>query len=1056
MNVLARPWLLFKVFKAFNSFGVAVVVVASSSFLEAARTEAGPAEAIRSLEWRSIGPANMGGRVTAVVGIPGDAKTLWVAGPDGGLWKTINAGVTFEGQFQNEAAYSVGAIALAPSDINVMWLGSGEGDPRNSTSYGNGVYRSIDAGRTWKHLGLDDTERIKRIAVHPSDPDTAYVCALGHAWGANAERGVFKTIDGGESWEKVLYIDEDTGCSDIDMDLSNPRILYAGMWTHRRRPWRFDSGSTETALYKTTDGGATWEKKTEGLPKGPMDRIGVAVAQSRTNIVYLVTEAADEGTLFRSEDWRESWKMVHEDARINFRPFYYSDIRVDPTNPEVVYSLSGRLYKSTDGGRTFKRIANGVHGDHQAFWIDPEDSDRLLSGSDGGYQVSFDAGANWDIINNVVLAQFYHVFIDDRDPYYVCGGLQDNGNWCGPSRTGHAAGILKDDWYTVSGGDGFYAVPIPGQPHLIYSNSQGGPINITDTRSGNTRRIHPFPKKTGSAGDAIVDHEYRFNWDAPIFVSPHDPRTVYYGGNVLFRSNDYGYSWNVVSPDLTTDDPAKQLSSGGEIVTDNTAAEFHCTILTIAESPLERGVIWVGTDDGNIQITRDGGASWTNVKDHVSGLPEFSWVGNIEASPHEAGTAFVAVDQHRMDDFGPHLFKTTDYGKTWTDLSAGLLQDDYVKVVRQDPRNASLLYVGLERGLQASWDGGDAWVSIRNNLPRVSVRGIRIHPRENDLVIGTHGRGAWILDDASPLQELAEAMETEAYLFDIRPAARWQSWRRGANLGQRTFVAENPPTGALINFYTQVAPSGPVRIEVRDASGELVRSWEERDVEAGVHRAVWNLTYDAPTPMKSQEGDTGFFAQLGRQGPTAVPGEYDVTVKIDGKELTHSVEADPRVTDVTQADYETQLVAALALRELTSRVHGLIDSAASLHSQLEHLEDILGDSEREDAELQIEAVGTALQEVEALENKLQRPIPGLGYRQYPRIREELRSLTRAINVAAARPSEPQLARLETLKEETRQVVEGLDRLLSMTIRDVNNMLGAYPNIFVDTTTPDQE
>lgn len=821
MNVLARPWLLFKVFKAFNSFGVAVVVVASSSFLEAAQTEAGPAEAIRSLEWRSIGPANMGGRVTAVVGIPGDAKTLWVAGADGGLWKTINAGVTFEGQFQNEAAYSVGAIALAPSDINVLWLGSGEGDPRNSTSYGNGVYRSTDAGRTWKHLGLDDTERIKRIAVHPSDPDTAYVCALGHAWGANAERGVFKTIDGGESWEKVLYIDEDTGCSDIDMDLSNPRILYAGMWTHRRRPWRFDSGSTETALYKTTDGGATWEKKTEGLPKGPMDRIGVAVAQSRTNIVYLVTEAADEGTLFRSEDWGESWKMVHEDARINFRPFYYSDIRVDPTNPEVVYSLSGRLYKSTDGGRTFKRIANGVHGDHQAFWIDPEDSDRLLSGSDGGYQVSFDAGANWDIINNVVLAQFYHVFIDDRDPDYVCGGLQDNGNWCSPSRTGHAAGILKDDWYTVSGGDGFYAVPIPGQPHLIYSNSQGGPINITDTRSGNTRRIHP---------------------------------------------------------------------------------------------------------------------------------------------------------------------------------------------------------------------------------------------RENDLVIGTHGRGAWILDDASPLQELAEAMETEAYLFDIRPAARWQSWRRGANLGQRTFVAENPPTGALINFYTQVAPSGPVRIEVRDASGELVRSWEERDVEAGVHRAVWNLTYDAPTPMKSQEGDTGFFAQLGRQGPTAVPGEYDVTVKIDGKELTHSVvvEADPRVTDVTQADYETQLVAALALRELTSRVHGLIDSAASLHSQLEHLEDILGDSEREDAELQIEAVGTALQEVEALENKLQRPIPGLGYRQYPRIREELRSLTRAINVAAARPSEPQLARLETLKEETRQVVEGLDRLLSMTIRDVNNMLGAYPNIFVDTTTPDQE
>ena len=415
MNFLARPSRFSKAFKAV----AAVVVFASGSFVEAAQNDDGPAEAIRSLEWRSIGPANMGGRVTDIVGIPGDAKTFWVAGADGGLWKTINAGVTFEGQFQNEATYSVGAIALAPSDTNVLWLGSGEGDPRNSVSYGNGVYRSTNGGRTWKHLGLDDTERIKRIVVHPNDPDTDYVCALGHAWGANAERGVFKTTDAGKNWDKVLYRDEDTGCSDIAMDLSNPRILYAGMWTHRRRPWRFDSGGKETALYKSSDAGATWEKKTEGLPEGPMDRIGVAVAQSRTNIVYLVTEAVDEGTLFRSEDWGESWKMVHDDARINFRPFYYSDIRVDPSNPEVVYSLSGGLFKSTDGGRTFERIAGGVHGDHQAFWIDPEDSERLLSGSDGGYQVSFDAGATWDIINNVVLSQFYHVFIDDRDPYYV-------------------------------------------------------------------------------------------------------------------------------------------------------------------------------------------------------------------------------------------------------------------------------------------------------------------------------------------------------------------------------------------------------------------------------------------------------------------------------------------------------------------------------------------------------------------------------------------------------------------------------------------------------------
>jgi photosystem II stability/assembly factor-like uncharacterized protein len=1014
--------------------------------------EISPAEAIGSLEWRSIGPANMGGRVSAILGIPGNQKVFWVAGADGGLWKTTNGGTSFEGQFENEAVYSVGAIALAPSDQNVLWLGSGEGDPRNSTSYGNGVYRSTDGGRTWTHLGLDDTERIKRIVVHPSDPDTAYVCALGHAWGANEERGVFKTTDGGESWEKALYLDADTGCSDIDMDGSNPRILYAGMWTHRRRPWRFDDGGKETALYKTTDGGITWEKKSKGLPKGPMARIGVAVAQSRPNIVYLISEAVDEGSLFRSEDWGESWRMVHDDARINFRPFYYSDIRVDPTNPEVVYSLSGGLYKSTDGGRTFDRIANDVHGDHQAFWIDPEDSDRLLSGSDGGYQVSFDGGANWDIINSVVLSQFYHVFVDDREPYYVCGGLQDNGNWCGPSRTAHRAGILKDDWYTVSGGDGFYAVPIPGQPHLVYSNSQGGPINITDIRSGNTRRIHPYPNKIGSAGDAIVEHKYRFNWDAPIVISPHDPSTVYYGGNVLFKSSDYGYTWDVISPDLTTDDPDKQLSSGGEVVTDNTAAEFHCTILTIAESPLEPGVVWVGTDDGNVQVTRDGGTTWNNVKDKIEGLPAFSWVGNIEASSYEAGTAFVTVDQHRMDDFGPHLFKTTDYGETWTSLSDGLPADDYVKVMRQDPKNPDVLYVGMERGIQVSLDGGETWFSLRNNLPPVSVRGIRIHPRDNDLVIGTHGRGAWILDDLTPLQQLNDAMEKKAHLFDVRPAVRWQVWNRGANLGQRTYVAENPPDGAFIHFYLDETTEGPVRISVSDASGNVVRSWEEEELNSrGVHRVVWDLTHDGPDPLESGPPPTGFFARFAGRGPTAVPGDYRVTVAIGDEEHTKPVEvrADPRIADVSAADYRAQLDAATALRDLTSQVHRVIDTSVSLHDQLEHLEETLKGAKGVQPELQLEAVGTVLREVEELQNRLQRPIPGLGYRQYPRIREELRSLGREITSAASRPTAPQLERLAELERETSEVVGALSELVSTSIRDLNQMLGSTPKIVVD-------
>jgi len=543
--------------------------------------------AIDSMEWRAIGPANMGGRVSAIQGVPGNPRIFWVGGADGGVFKTTNGGTTFEEQFTDQPVYSVGALALASSDHNVLWLGSGEGDPRNSTSYGNGVYRSTDGGEHWTYIGLEGTERIKRIVVDPRDPDVALVCALGHAWGPNTERGVFRTKDGGQSWEKVLYIDEDTGCSDMDMDRSNPRIMYAGMWTHRRRPWRFDDGGKETALYKSLDGGDTWTKLTgRGMPTEPMARIGVSVSRSHPNTVYMITETPTQGTLFRSDDAGATWRMVSKARNINFRPFYYSDIRVDPNNPEVVWSLSGGLYKTTDGGATFTSVGGGVHGDHQSLWIDPTDSDHVLSGSDGGYQVTWDGGDNWDIINNVVLSQFYQIYYDLQEPYQVCGGLQDNGVWCGPSQTMHGS-ILKDDWVRVSGGDGFYGVPVPDQPWLIYTDLQGGVFMVTDMRSGGTRRIHPYPNRIGSAGDAMLGHKYRFNWDAPIHISPHDPSVVYIGGNHVFVSRDYGYSWDELSPDLTTQDTVKQLTSGGEIYQDNTAAEFYTTILTIAESPGE-------------------------------------------------------------------------------------------------------------------------------------------------------------------------------------------------------------------------------------------------------------------------------------------------------------------------------------------------------------------------------------------------------------------------------------------------------------------------------------
>ena len=1006
--------------------------------------------AIENMRYREIGPTNMGGRVSAIVGIPGDPNTFWVGGADGGVWKTTNGGVTFEGQWQDEEAYSVGSLTVAPSDHNVVWLGSGEGDPRNSVSYGLGVWRSTDGGTSWTHLGLRETERIKRIVVDPRDPDVALVCALGPEWGPGEERGVFKTTDGGDSWEKVLYIDQDTGCSDLDIDLSNPRNVYAGMWTHRRRPWRFDGGGRETAVYVSRDAGDTWSK-VETLPDEPMARIGLSVAQSSPNVVYMITEYPTAGTLFRSDDHGETWRMVSDDRNLNFRPFYYSDVFVDPSNEDIVFTLSGGMSRSTDGGRTFERIANGVHGDHQSLWINPEDGDHVLSGSDGGYQVSNDGGDNFHIFRNVVLSQFYHIFVDDRDPYYVCGGLQDNGNWCGPSQINEPSGIPAGEWYTVSGGDGFYTVPVPGQPNLVYSNAQGGYFRITDTNSGQTRSIEPYPLMVGSQGQAMNQARYRFNWDAPIHISPHDPQVVYWGGNVVFRSNDYGFSWDVISPDLTTNDPGKQLDSGGEVYNDNTAAEFHTTILSIVESPVERGVIWVGTDDGNVQISRDDGATWTNVRDRVPGLPEETWIGNIEASATEAGTAFLAVDNHRLNDFTPHVYETNDYGQTWRDLSAGLPQDDYVKVVRQHPENGNLLFAGMDRGLYASWDRGVTWHDIRNNMPPVSVRGIKIEPRYNDLVIGTHGRGAWILDDIQPLVELAEAVEQDLHVFQARTATEWEQWRRGSNIGQSTFMGENPPQGAYINYFlSENLADETVSVRITDASGTLVQEFQDRNAGAGVNRAIWNLTWEGADPIPGQGGGGGGFFFFGPQGPRAVPGTYTATVSAGGQEgsTTFQLRGDPNVA-ASQADYEARFAAAMRAKDLENQLNQMVGTIIDLNGQVDGLlESIDGKGLTNEGQIK-ETAGSAKDQLDTLENELRRPPPRMGYRQWPRLIEQLRTVARSAGSVQARPTEGQVEVLTEVERQAAIRAQELSDIVDGVIADLNRLLDDAPKILTD-------
>jgi photosystem II stability/assembly factor-like uncharacterized protein len=1059
--------------------------------------------AVKRLAWRSIGPANAGGRVAAIEGIPGDPTTFFVVPANGGIFRTTNGGTTFQQIFAqaNVEVASVGALAIAASDHAVMYAGTGEGDPRNSASFGVGVYKTIDGGTTWKHVGLRDSERIKRIRVHPSNPDVAYVCAMGHAWGANEERGVFRTTDGGSTWQKVLYRNADTGCSDIDMDPSNPRVLFAGMYTFRRKPWRFDSGGGETALYKTTDGGTTWNKVTQGLPKGPMDRIGVAIAASDPSVVYLVTEAKgpDGGELFRSDDHGETWRMVNDDPNIDFRPFYYSDLRVDPNDPNRVYSLSGSLNMSRDGGRTFERIAANVHGDHQAMWIDPKDSNRVLSGSDGGFQVSYDGAKTFEIINNIVMTQFYHVAYDLRTPFYhVCGGLQDNGTWCGPSQTNFSEGIRKDDWYTVGGGDGFFAVPDLSAPDVIYSNSQGGSMQVIDVSTGMSRNIVPYPKEVGSTGSAVANYKYRFNWNSPIVLSPQDPQTVYFGGNVVFRSRNRGQSWDVISPDLTTNDKSKQQSSGGPVTVDNTAAEFHCTILTIAESPVKPGVIWVGTDDGNIQVTTDAGKTWKNVVGNVKGLPPNSWVPAIDASHVDAGTAYVAVDRHQDDDFGPWAFKTTDYGQTWTAIKGDLPKVGYVHVVREDPKNRNLLYAGTETGVFASWDGGTHWVDLRNNLPHVAVNDLIVHPRDNDLIIATHSRGMWILDDITPLQKIADAMNTDAFVFEVRPSSRFASWNKDNPLGNKTFVAENPPAGAYIDYYLKDASQNPVAITIVDGAGKTVRQVNNAPRLAGVNRYVWDLRFDTPQVQVASAGEEGpgpagrggrgaaaagggGGGRFGRGGGIGVlPGEYTAVVKAGGRELRAPIKVsiDPRV-QVSEADLRAQFDALVALRDLTVRVNGIVTRTESLIRQLETLEQQLGRAPRrtttgtagdasargttggpgetpgnsvQDAQPSRgpatdvrPSVEKALQQLHEFQLTLVREC-NFGYRCGAKLREEIQSLSGGIGNTFARPTEGQALRIKEVTADTDKAAARLDEITRGAVGDVNKALEGTPHI----------
>ncbi len=861
----------------------------------------------RHLRWRSIGPANMVGRISDFEALDSDFTQVLVASASGGVFKSVNAGTTWEPIFDRYGSASIGDVAFFQKDPNIIWVGTGEECVRNSVAWGDGVYKSTDGGKTFTRMGLETTQTIGKVLPHPTDPDVVYVAASGHPWGYTGDRGLFKTTDGGATWAKLaggLPNDGKTGAIDLVMHPTDPQTLYVSFWQRLRRPWRFDSGGPNGGIFKTTDGGATWTRLTQGLPSGELGRIGLAISRSNPGVLMAIVEASFQppatirdgnaqkpnpdyedmtklGTgIYRSEDGGATWTFM---SRQNNRPFYYSHISINPLDDQRVYWLATNMSSSPDGGKTWSQIG-GLHPDFHAIWLDPSNKDRFYVGQDGGASLTHDHGRTWIFFDNFTVAQFYALSADMRDPYYVYGGLQDNGTWGGPSM--HREGqLLTDFWYNIGGGDGFHTQNDPTDWRTVYYESQGGAIQRANVETRESRQIRPTSLNTVNYNDYVKPAPpskkapaakpeptpeealraqrqqqrgpFRFNWSSPIVLSPHNPSTLFFGGNHLFKSLDRGDHWMIISPDLTTNDKTKlgERDGGtdkptGGITPDVTGAETHCTIITISESPKVPGLIWVGTDDGNVQVTRNGGVTWTNVRANIKGVPPGLWCSRVEASRFDEGACYVAFDGHRSDDFRPYVFKTVDFGKTWTAIAAGIPDGHPVYVIREDPVAKNLLFLGTEFGVFFSRNAGASWSSLLLNMPTVSFHDLIIHPRDHDLIAATHGRGLWIMDDITALRKATDSLlGQEAALFEPeRPGTRWLSIRRGGyGRGDLFFKGENPPDGALLHYYLRAKPGAPATLEIADPVSPSTKTTFILDAaEPGINRVVWDLRFDPP------------------------------------------------------------------------------------------------------------------------------------------------------------------------------------------------------------------
>jgi photosystem II stability/assembly factor-like uncharacterized protein len=1003
------------------------------------------ASTISGLGVRNIGSAAMSGRIAALdaVEMPDGKLTIWVGAASGGVWKSLDGGTTFEPVFDDQPVQSIGSLRIDPSDTKTVWVGTGEAWTRNSVSIGDGVYKSTDGGDTWKNVGLPDSERIAEILVDPRNGQAVYACVTGRLWSDSAERGVYKTTDGGATWQHVLKGGNlSTGCASLSMDAKNPDVLYAAMWDFRRRGWTFRSGGdgpdapSASALMVTRDGGRTWTEVTPeanpGFAKKPYGRIAVNVAPSDSNRVYAFVESPSSA-LYVSSDGGRTWEARDKSQWMVWRPFYFARMTVDPTNADRVFKDDGNLILSEDGGKSFSVVGGfeGMHGDIHDVWVNPRNPKHVVSGDDGGLWQSHDGGNRWWKGENLPISQFYHVSVDDQDPYRVYGGLQDNSSWVGDSA--YPGGITNGRWENMYGGDGFWMFSDPADPDYLYAEYQGGTLARVNRHTHEARAIQP----TARAGEKL-----RFNWNTPLHLSPHEKGTLYIGSQFLFRTRDHGQTWDRISPDLTTNDPLKQQQEkSGGVTVDNSAAEMHTTIYSISESPKAAGTIWVGTDDGNVQLTRDGGRSWSNVGEPLhkgkGALPKASWVSWVEASRHDAATAYAAFDRHTVGDFAPYLYVTRDHGKSWQPLVTAANPKGvrgYAHVIREDTEQPGLLFLGTEFGLWVSIDGGANWAEFKSEkFPAVAVRDLAVHPRDHDLVLGTHGRGIWIVDDITPLRGLsAELMQKQAAFLPGRPAQQRISGPGGWANGAAVFVGDNPAEGAVITYYQKSRHLfGKLKLEVIDPDGKVIDELPASP-RRGINRVVWSMRTKPPRVPPAVQ-----LAFAGAHGIPVLPGDYKLRMTKGGEvyETTIPVVLDRRAT-YTPAERKLQYDAAM-------RVHRLFGEESALLERIQAVRGQLG--ERQKA-----ATAPALQKqlaefesrVDATRKRIVATTEGGAITGEERLREHTDTLYGAILSYDGAPAAYQVERIGVLESELADVRKEFETLMTRDLPPLNAALQA--------------